>query len=301
MTNEQIAEFIQNGGADDLKPVLYDRVKHLMYKLMTEHYNKYTERFIACGYELCDLRAECYPAFLKALESFKPAKKFKFVTYLDLHIKNTVNDLLGIRNKDKLNHKPLDNCNSLDMPLSSEDDNFTLGDTIVDETSEQAFENAIQSIRDEKVKQVLHKAIASLDEPLRDVIVLYYFENMTQEEIGRRLGVSGEGIRQRKAKALRQLRRNADVRLLREEQHIERRLHFTARDNNEAYYIAQRKIAEIERRGDYLSYGKRQAIIFDCRVQQAIEDNAEYQALTEFEELMQRVEQFRKESVLQNS
>lgn len=84
MTNEQLAEFIQQGGADDLKPVLYDRVKHLMYKLMGQYYSKYTDRFNACGVELADLRSECYPAFLKALDGFKPAAEYKFTAYLNL-------------------------------------------------------------------------------------------------------------------------------------------------------------------------------------------------------------------------
>ena len=43
--------------------------------------------------------------------------------------------------------------------------------------------------------------------------------------------------------------------------------------------------AEILKRGDYLSYGKRQAIIFDCQTKQAIADNAAYQALTQLEKI----------------
>lgn len=103
MTNEQLAEFIQQGEAEDLKPVLYDRIKHLMYKLMGQYYGKYTERFTACGVELSDLRSECYPAFLKAVDGFKPVAKYKFTSYLDYHIKNAVHGILGIRNADKLN------------------------------------------------------------------------------------------------------------------------------------------------------------------------------------------------------
>ena len=76
-----------------------------------------------------------------------------------------------------------------------------------------------------------------------------------------------------------------DVRMLREEQRIERHLHFRSLDNSTAYYKAQEKIAEILKRGDYLSYGKRQAIIYDCQVKQAIADNAEYQALTQLEKI----------------
>lgn len=285
MTNEQLAEFIQAGGADDLKSVLYDRVKHLMYKLMGQFYNKYSERFTACGVELADLRSECYPAFVKALDSFKPASEYKFTSYLNYHIQNVVNELLGIRNSDKQNKKPLDNCTSLDKPLNTEEGVLTLGDVIVDETAEQAFENAIDSIQDEQTRQVLHTALEQLDERLREVIVLYYFEDMTQEAIGERLGITMERVRQLKVKAIRKLGAMPEVCMLREEQRIESRLHFRSWDNTRAFYEAQEKIAEILRRGDYLSYGKRQAIIYDCYIRQALECNAEYQALCELEEM----------------
>ena len=56
MTNEQLAEFIKQGGADDLKPALWDRVKHLMFKLAGQYYSSYEERFTACGAELADFR-----------------------------------------------------------------------------------------------------------------------------------------------------------------------------------------------------------------------------------------------------
>ncbi|MGN0594832.1 MAG: sigma factor-like helix-turn-helix DNA-binding protein [Hominimerdicola sp.] len=113
-----------------------------------------------------------------------------------------------------------------------------------------------------------------------------YFENMTQGAIAEREGVSLELIRQRKAQALNKLRSMPDVRMLREEQHIERSLHFDSRANGEAYFIAQRKIAEILKRGSYLSYGQRQAIIYDCKMKSSAEYKklyAEYQAFEELE------------------
>ena len=286
LTNEQLAEFIQQGGADDLKPVLYDRIKHLMYKLMGQYYGKYTERFTACGVELADLRSECYPAFLKAVDGFKPAAKHKFTSYLDYHIKNAVHGILGIRNADKLNKKPLDNCTSLDKEIETTDGIIALANIIPDETAEQEFENALDSIQDEQTREVLSKALERLDKPLRDVIVLYYFEEMTLEAISNKESVSSERIRQRKAKAIRKLRYMPDVRMLREEQRIERHLHFRSWDNSTAYYKAQEEIAKILKRGDYLSYGKRQAIIYDCRTKQAIADKAEYQSLCLLEKIL---------------
>lgn len=287
MTNEQLAEFIQQGGADDLKPVLWERVKHLMYKLCGQHYTNYSERFTACGVELSDLRQEMYPAFLKAVESFKPAEDLLFTSYLNYPIKNACCELLGIRNKDRQNKQPLDNCASLDIPLNTEDGSeITLAGLIEDETALQAYENALDGIADEQTRKVLAAALDRLDKPLRDVIVLYYFEGLTQEKIAERSGVSLECIRQRKHKALRKLRAMPDLRMLRAEQRIERRIHFDSRANGEAYYIAQKKIHEILQRGSYLSYGQRQAILQDCKLEAALEDCPEYQAFTELERIL---------------
>ncbi|WP_337777787.1 sigma-70 family RNA polymerase sigma factor [Ruminococcus bicirculans (ex Wegman et al. 2014)] len=287
MTNEQLAEFIKQGGADDLKPALWDRVKHLMFKLAGQYYSSYEERFTACGAELADFRQECYPAFIKALEAYSPEKGYAFTSYLEYHIRNAGAELLGIRNADRENNKPLDNCTSLDKPLDTGDSKeLCLADIIPDSNSQEGFEQALQTIADEHTREVLHKALGRLDKPLRDVIVLYYFEDMTQEQIAKREGVSGERIRQRKAKALRKLRCMAELRILREEQNIESRLHFDSRTNTRAYFKAQQRISEIIKRGSYLSYGQRQAIIYDCEIEQLAEDNAEYQAMTIFEELV---------------
>lgn len=286
MTNEQLATFIKQGGADDLTPALYERVKHLMYKLVGKYYSKFNERFNACGVELADFRQECYPAFIKALEAYSPDKGFAFTSYLEYHLRNAGAALLGIRNADRENNKPLDNCTSLDKPIDCKDGGLTLNDTLVDEMSEQAFECVINAIQDEQTRKVLHKALQQLDEPLRDVILLYYFKNMTFEQIGKIEGVSGTCIGHRKAKALRKLRCIPEIKMLREEQIVESRLHFNSRNYTRAYYQAQREINAILKRGDYLSYGKRQAIIYDCQIKQAIADNAEYQALCKIEQAL---------------
>ncbi|MDO4945895.1 MAG: sigma-70 family RNA polymerase sigma factor [Ruminococcus sp.] len=285
MTNEQLAEFIQQGGADDLKPVLWERVKHLMFKICGQYYGRYSERFAACGVEMSDLRQEMYPAFLKAIESFKPAENLAFTSYLNFHIVNACRYLLGIRTG-KVNAKPLDNCTSLDIPLNIEDGSeITLAGLIEDETALQAYENALDGIEDEQTRKVLTAALERLDKPLRDVITLYYFEGLTQDTIAERAGVSRECISQRIHKALRKLRAMPDVCMLRAEQRTERRLHFDSRDNSEAYYTAQKQIHKILQRGSYLSYGQRRAIFEDCKLRAALESSPEYQALTELERI----------------
>lgn len=147
MTNEQLAEIIQQGGADDLKPIFYERVKHLMFKICGQYFAKYSERFSACGVELSDIRQECYPAFLKAIESFKPAENLLFTSYLKFHIVNACAKLLGIRNAERVNRKPLDNCTSLDKPVNGADGSeMALGEIILDTHSQDLFEQALNNI-----------------------------------------------------------------------------------------------------------------------------------------------------------
>ena len=70
MTSEQLVTYIQQGGKE-LLPILWERVKRLCFMLCGQYYSKYRERFAACGVELCDLRQECYAAFLAAVRSYK--------------------------------------------------------------------------------------------------------------------------------------------------------------------------------------------------------------------------------------
>ncbi len=278
MTNEQLAEFIQEGEADDLKPVLWERVKHLCFKICGNYFARYEKRFNACGVELSDVRQECYPAFVKALESFKPAKELQFTSYLNYHVINACRRLLGIANGQ--NNKPLDNCTSLDIPLNAEGEKeITLQDTVCDESAFECYEKALQAIDDRQTREVLTRALKRLDKPLRDVIVQYYFIGISTQAIAHREGVSRERIHQRRNMALRKLRSMPDVCMLREGQRIEQGLHFTSLYYGQAYYIAQQRIREILRRGSYLSYGQQQAILYDCAMREAVEKLPEKQAL----------------------
>ena len=209
MTNEQLAKFIKEGDSDDLKPVLWERVKKLLYKKATQKYNRRKMYFDKCGVELWDIKQACYEVYLKALYGYKPDKPFLFNSYLTYPFLNVINKILGVRNG-KENNKPLDNCVSLDKPLELSDDDITLGDTLVDEYAESAFDD-IAHYYD---RRIVHEAVAGLDEPYSSVILRYFFKNMTLEQIGKQMNVSREYVRQIKAKAIRKLRKNAKILML---------------------------------------------------------------------------------------
>lgn len=200
MTNEQLAGFIQQGGNDELIPILWERIRNLMYMKSDKVYKAYKSDFIRCGVEVWDLKQSCYMAFLEAVRGYKPDKDLKFTSYLSYPFRNTVNNLIGIRTKTVCN-EPLNNCASLDVPVS-DDENILLADTIEDETTV----NAVDVVEQADEYRVLHEVVNALGEPQSDVLKAYYFEEKSLVKIAEEMGVSRERIRQIKAKALRRLR-----------------------------------------------------------------------------------------------
>jgi RNA polymerase primary sigma factor len=93
---------------------------------------------------------------------------------------------------------------SLDRPLSSEGDT-AFGDLVSDETGE--FE---EEVHVSLAEQALHKAVSELPEREQEVVKLRYGLNGDEdpkslEEIGRRLGLTRERVRQVEAQALERL------------------------------------------------------------------------------------------------
>jgi RNA polymerase primary sigma factor len=103
---------------------------------------------------------------------------------------------------------------SLDKPLGDESDS-SLGDIVA--TTEHDFE---EEIHVGLTEETLHRALGGLPEREQDVLKLRYGMNGDQEpksldEIGRRLGLTRERVRQIEAQALRRLAVNREVEALR--------------------------------------------------------------------------------------
>lgn len=298
MTNEQLAEEIRLNGDKDLIPLLWNRVKAYMFTICGRYYARYAGSFARCGVELADIRQECYPAYLQGLESYKIGEGHKFTSFLHFPLKNAMRELLGIRRNGKgvFNKRPLDNALSLDVPIpGGDDESANLIETVVDETAEQAFEDAMKGIEDEETRAALTKALGKLAEQQRDVITLYYFDGLPLKDIAESRGLSIERIRQIKAAALKRLRNDPELNVYRQEQHQERRLHFGSRNYSEAYIIAQGKIKDYLKTGRYLSYGRERAIINECKFKAALEDSPQLKAEWEAFTLLERITAKREE------
>lgn len=277
MTNEQLAEDIQKNSDKDLTAVLWQRVKGICFKLAGGYYSKYAEKFNSCGVEFEDVKQECYFAFLQAVKAYKSDSGLKFTSYLNYPILNACRDLLGIRNKEGLNRSPLDNYTSLDVPINAEEENeITLLDTVEDETALESYENALQSISDEQTRKVLTESINRLEPPLKAVIMLYYFEDMEFSQIAELQGVSADEVRKRKNKALNQLRKMPEIRILREENHAEEYLHFHTTPYTYEDYMRERAVSATIRRGSVLTEKRKQQIKFNCQLEKALDECPEY-------------------------
>jgi RNA polymerase primary sigma factor len=102
---------------------------------------------------------------------------------------------------------------SLDKPLGDDSDS-SLGDIVA--TTEHDFE---EEIHVGLTQETLHRAVGALPEREQDVVKLRYGMNGDQEpksldEIGRRLGITRERVRQIEAQALRRLAVNREIEAL---------------------------------------------------------------------------------------
>lgn len=303
MTNEQLVTFIQQD-SPELVPVLWERVKNLCFLICGRYYQKYADRFAACGVELSDLRQECYPAFLLAVNSFRNENDLIFSSFLEYPVRNAAAELLGIRNADRVNRKPLDNATSLDKPIDTADgDAGTLGDIIPDAQSAEPFEQVLQQVADDHTRAVLLEALEKLTEQERSVIIMIFFEGRTAQSIAEDWCVSTQWIGQIKATALRHLRAMPALKILDEEYRLERRLHFDSRANRYSYLLAQQQIRQILQTGEYLTAQQRRRITEECllksdpvyQAMRALEkfgiQHGNYLTAVEEQEIRQRAEQ----------
>ena len=78
------------------------------------------------------------------------------------------------------------------------DDSLEVIDTISDEQGKTPYEEA----EEKNVKQILESALKRLPERERNIMVLYYQENMTLKEIGQMLGMSESRVCQLHAQSI---------------------------------------------------------------------------------------------------
>lgn len=208
MTCETIAELIQEGGNDELLPLLWEKTRALIYMKCSQYWGFYSSKLERFGYSLDDLRQEGYNALIFAVKNYKSDNEYKLTSYLNYALKNVIRGLLKGEN-DALNR--LD-TQSLEQPLAEDQSGGVLlaGDMIADERAAAVFEE----IERRNGYAVLYEAIDCLPPDLREVIREHYFKGLTFQQIGERLGLSRDQAWQLHRKAIKELRHNRALRAI---------------------------------------------------------------------------------------
>ena len=164
MENEQLVKFIKQDGNDELLPFLWDKNRALISQKCYHVYSAYSDKFKQHGFSLDDFLQEGYDVLLFAVDNFNPDKNFKFTTYFNHGIRNTVRRLLQ-NPSDVLN---LTGTESIYTPLV-DDESLTIADTVPDETATDFVERAESS----DVYNVLYDEISKLPDNLKEIINAY--------------------------------------------------------------------------------------------------------------------------------
>ncbi len=203
MTNEALAELIQQGDNDELLPVLWEKTAKLLYKMSAQKYALHKEALKRHGIEPEDLNQECYTVLLGAVKAYDSNKGYMLSTYFGYQFKQVLRKLLnGADVLDRIDTK------SFDDPMTDEEDAPTRGDITPDPESGAGFERVDMS----DYYTPLHKALDSLAPADREIIDLRFFSLpgavMSYTDMGEHLGgISLEWARQRLNNALNKLRR----------------------------------------------------------------------------------------------
>lgn len=162
-TNE-IAQAVQNGEADIL--TLWLACRRYVWQQAARWYKGFEGRR---GIELDDLEQAGYEALARAVTVWKP-EAGGFLTALTFCLKTAFATTCGVRTeRDK--QDPLNDAASLDAPLAGTDEGCTLGDTVLDEESERAFEIAEQVER----CQAVRRAVLRLPQEQREALIAEFW------------------------------------------------------------------------------------------------------------------------------
>ena len=211
MTNEKLADLI-TAGANELIPTLWEQVQRFLYLKAKDWYNYMPELCKRAGVEQEDLEQEAYFAFLDALNHWDSEAGYKFLTFTAYPLRNRFNALCGRRTSAQ-RAIPLNNYKSLYTPVGEEEDLYLL-DTIQDAAAEDDFRNMEESIDQQRLHEVLEKCLNTLIPAQVNAVRMRFYEGLTFEETGKRLGCSRNMARSRMGDGLRNLRRGKSGQLL---------------------------------------------------------------------------------------
>lgn len=216
MTNEELCRLIAQGHEEKIL-TLWEQTDKLFYMFARRMYNHYFDRAVSRGVELNDCFQVCWFAFLDTMASYnkKAERDRKFTSFAYLHVKRHIYILLGLRTSKR---EPLDYAMSLDAPLSTEDENLSVIDTIADTEAEKPFEKMECSDMEEKILE----RIATLPKKQATAVRERFWKDKTLSEIAKELGITPKQMHNQYKDAIRKLRRDQKLQEIHREFYVSR-------------------------------------------------------------------------------
>ena len=170
-----IALAVQDGAADILE--LWIACRRYIYQQAARWYRGFEGRR---GVELDDLEQAGYEALARAVAVWKP-EVGGFLTALTFCLKAAFAAAYGMQTK-RAEKDPLNDAASLDAPLAGTDEDVVLGDTVLDEKSERAFDIV------ERVErcQAVRRAVLRLPQEQREALIAEFWRGERPDPNARR-------------------------------------------------------------------------------------------------------------------
>jgi len=203
MSNEELAVAIQNGDIGYTE-TLWRNVKRFVAMLAFRFYGRFQSRCKQSGITNEDLMQVGFIALMDAVKDFNPATGYKFLTYLKLQCKRHFYLTLGLHTKREAND-PIRNFNSLNEPLKADSEDSERIDFISDPESEAPFEDVIDTIWRQDLREAEEKALQLLNPRQADIVRRHYFEAKSLLQIAEDDGIVYESVRQIEKKAIKRL------------------------------------------------------------------------------------------------
>lgn len=199
---EELAVRIRDGELG-LMPELWRQVYGFIFQRATAFYHGFKLDHGVVRFDVEDLVQQAYFALDAAVRCFDPAKG-SFLTVLGLTLKTAFAEVAGVRSSKR---DAILFADSGDQPVNDEGD-VTLFETVEDprQKIENYLEDPERAAQLEELHKTLENCLGRLPEDQSDVLRRYYYQGRSHEAIGAELGVSGECIRQKRNRALDQIR-----------------------------------------------------------------------------------------------
>lgn len=168
-SNEKLAVSIQAG----------DRGKLLELWAGVERYAwKKAAAWPRAGLEVEDLMQSAFLALLEAVSSFSPDKGAQFLTWYTFRLKTAFAEATGWRTE-RQRRDPLRAAVSLDAPLTDDEGDMTLADTIPDPAAEAVIEESA-------LRLTVQGILEELPEDQQAALYRRYWMNLPLDEAGRK-------------------------------------------------------------------------------------------------------------------